>query len=292
MFCTMEAAVKALPPGMPITTVLFFRYLFGTVVIAPAFMSARKSLDRKLLSFGVLRGILAMASSGCFFSAIRLIPLAEASTLLFFSPIFSLFLSRLILKEHFSRYCWGSVALSASGVLVIFLSLQEPTGSTSYLGVALSLCSAFIFSLMLVVSKIQASHPVKGELGADMTVVGVQSLTGLLITALLFSGAGDEALPNMAPLMKLLVAGAAGTAGLILLAMSFRKGEMSNVSLYQFSGLLWATAYGYFLFGENPSLPLFIGMGLITSAIVFKDFAIPRIETRVHGKQHLSCNGD
>lgn len=274
-FNSMEAMVKSLPGGFSIWNILFFRYFFGVAFLIPFLFKRFKLPDRASFRLSMIRGLLALSSAGCFFAAVRLIPLAQASVLIFCSPVFSQILSHFILKELMAKYTWFALVLGVSGIATIFISAWVPHVNlvAEFAGMTLALSSALIFSLMLIVSKIQVNNQVNTAKGNDYVPLVIQSLTGLII----ISPFSINHLPVIVlPVMiKLIFIGFLGTAGLILLSLSFRRSAMNHVSIYQFTGVIWAGLYGYILFEEVPSVLVLIGMILIFLSMIWMEFAMP-----------------
>ena len=80
-----------------------------------------------------------------------------------------------------------------------------------------------------------------------------------------------------------------GLAGSFLVILAYRAGEAVIVAPMQYSQILWATAYGYFLFSERPDGGTILGASVIIASglyIVFRESRVgasehrPVIETR------------
>jgi drug/metabolite transporter (DMT)-like permease len=61
----------------------------------------------------------------------------------------------------------------------------------------------------------------------------------------------------------ILLAGGLGTFGLLCLTHAFTRLEASRVAPLEYTGLVWATALGYLLFGEVPTLSTMASAALI-----------------------------
>jgi drug/metabolite transporter (DMT)-like permease len=52
----------------------------------------------------------------------------------------------------------------------------------------------------------------------------------------------------------------------VLLVHAYRIGTAAVVAPFEYTGMIWATVFGYLFFGEVPRLTTFIGMALIALA--------------------------
>ncbi len=50
---------------------------------------------------------------------------------------------------------------------------------------------------------------------------------------------------------------------------AFRAADLSVVSPFRYSVIVWAVIVGYFMFGDVPSLLAFVGLGLILASGVY-----------------------
>lgn len=69
--------------------------------------------------------------------------------------------------------------------------------------------------------------------------------------------------PQGAQWLVLLIIGITGTAAQILLAESLKTAETTAVLPFDFLKIVWASALGYLLFAEIPTLYVFVGAGII-----------------------------
>jgi drug/metabolite transporter (DMT)-like permease len=60
--------------------------------------------------------------------------------------------------------------------------------------------------------------------------------------------------------------GVIAAVGMTLLTHAYRKGQANIITPFEYTGMIWAVAFGFAIFGEVPRATTFIGMGLIAAA--------------------------
>src|SRR6476619_1049784 len=127
-FGIMGAGIKlAAAHGVSLAETAFYRFAFGLppllvwIALTGSFGSWRT--QRPLAH--LWRGILGLSTMVVAFTAVRLLPLAEATTLSFIAPLFSVALSALFLGEQVGPYRWAAVGIGLLGVAVV----MQPGGT-------------------------------------------------------------------------------------------------------------------------------------------------------------------
>ncbi|MDY0117371.1 MAG: DMT family transporter [Sulfurimonadaceae bacterium] len=124
LFAIMGAFAKLASEHMSSLEVVFFRNVFGVIIIAYALY--KKPMVQKggkpwLLLFRGTMGFLALLA---FFYNIANIPLGDAITWSKTSPIFTAIFAWMFLQERLSIKAWGAVALGFVGIVLI----TQPSG--------------------------------------------------------------------------------------------------------------------------------------------------------------------
>src|SRR5699024_440398 len=83
--------------------------------------------------------------------------------------------------------------------------------------------------------------------------MSLTSLVGLLTFALGWTG------PALADFVLLVTIGVLGGLGQILLVQAYRYGDASLIAPFEYSTMIWATALGWFVFGEWPVQAVLLG---------------------------------
>src|SRR5262245_1490072 len=122
LFAVMVVLVRYLGSRYPVGQVVFFRSAFAIlpVVIIYAWRGELEAAIRMGRPFGHIgRGLTAVGAMFCNFSALARLPVVDAIAISFVSPLFTVALSALILKERVRIYRWSAVIIGFSGVLVM-----------------------------------------------------------------------------------------------------------------------------------------------------------------------------
>src|SRR4051794_18810149 len=151
LLAIMFALVKLVSTrGVNVVESLFYRQCgsalcaTGLVAVGPGFASLRT--QRVWAHVG--RMTLGLSAMGLNFLAFILLPLAEATTIGFSVPIFSVILAALVLGEPTGRWRWSAVAAGFLGVLLI---VQPGSGNVPLLGASVALVAALMTASVTVV---------------------------------------------------------------------------------------------------------------------------------------------
>jgi drug/metabolite transporter (DMT)-like permease len=272
---TMVALVKiAAERGIHLLEIMFWRQ-FLTIPIALGWVLATSNLgalatQRPGTHF--LRGLYGTVGMALNFGAVILLPLAEATTINFTVPIWAVLLSIVLLKEKVGVWRWSAVLLGFAGIVVI---AQPGSGHFPLVGALVALGGAFMIALI----SIQIADLNRTD--RPLTIVFYFALFTTPLTAI--------ALPFVATAhdpqdwLLLLGIGLAGAAGQLLLTAALRFGKVASVIVMDYSGLFWATLYGWLLFATLPPASTWLGAPLIVAAglvIAWREHRLTRPDER------------
>jgi drug/metabolite transporter (DMT)-like permease len=272
---TMVALVKlAAERGIHLLEIMFWRQ-FLTIPIALGWVLATSSLGAlatKRPGTHFLRGLYGTVGMAFNFGAVILLPLAEATTINFTVPIWAVLLSIVLLKEKVGIWRWSAVLLGFAGIVVI---AQPGSGHFPLVGALVALGGAFMIALI----SIQIADLNRTD--KPLTIVFYFALFTTPLTAV--------ALPFVATAhdtqgwLLLLGIGLTGAAGQLLLTAALRFGKVASVIVMDYSGLFWATLYGWLLFATLPPASTWLGAPLIVAAgllIAWREHRLTRPDER------------
>ncbi|MEO9132397.1 MAG: DMT family transporter [Sphingomonas sp.] len=271
---TMSALIKlAEAHGAQFAEILFFRQAAGVPLIM-AWIAAGpglKSVATKRIGSHITRTAVGLSSMACLFAALMILPLAEATTFQFTVPIFATVLGALLLKEQTGWHRWGAVLVGFLGVLIV---ARPGSGNIPLAGAALGLTAATLTAVVSILLR-----QIGRTEGAATTVFWFATLSvpplGLLYAFHLA--------PHPPEVWAMLVGiGMVGAAGQLALTGALKLGPVSLVVPMDYSSLLWATLYGWLLFGALPDATTWIGAPIIIGSglyIVWREHVRRRIET-------------
>ena len=257
-FVTMGALIKiAETRGARLGELLFFRQLLAMPVVLVAVLAGPglATLATKRIGTHVLRTAVGLSSMSFMFATVMLLPLAESTTLQFTVPIFATILGALILKEPTGWHRWGAVMAGFIGVVIV---AQPGSGHIPLLGAITGLTAALLSaSVSILLRRI-------GQTELPTTTVFYFSLLSLPILAPVFIA---QMVPHDGMTWGLMIMiGLTGGVGQIAMTKSLTLAPVAVVVPMDYSGLLWATLYGYLLFGVFPTPLTWLGAPIIVAS--------------------------
>ncbi len=260
-FSLMAAMMKYATTLEPVTApeMVFYRALFGLPVVlvwvmsAPAGLSTLKT-HRPLVH--LWRCALGVTGILLIFQTLRMLPLADATTIGFTAPIFATLLSVVVLKEVVGLRRWAAVVLGFIGVAVM---VQPGSGGGPPLdGLMIGLAGAFMAAAVTVtlrqLGKTETTASIVFWFFIACAVVG----GGLMIFT-----AEWRAWPTYAVLAA---GGVAGGAAQLFMTNSLRHAPVGVVAPFDYLQIVGAVGFGWWLMHASPTVSTLIGAALIAAS--------------------------
>ncbi|SNR95991.1 MULTISPECIES: DMT family transporter [unclassified Azospirillum] len=268
LFSTMNAMIKSLAGHYPLGEIVFFRALFAMVILLPVIWRAGGLATlRTDRPWGhVLRSIIGVISMTCGFTAISLLPLANAAAFAFTAPLWTTTLGVLILGEKVRWRRALALITGFTGVLIMVrpdgeLLRQIAAGGEAALGCAFALASAALAACaMISVRRLSATE-------RSSTIVFYFMLTGCFYGPLL--AGGDFRLPTGHDALVLVAIGLVGGVAQLLLTSAYRGAPVAVIAPFDYSAMLWATGYGFLIWGEVPDSRVMLGALIVVSSGIY-----------------------
>lgn len=142
--------VPLMKNGMPVESILFFRYAIAVLILGVVLLSDRQNFKVSWKQFGILLvlGVLYTASSTFLFKSYNYIPSGLATTLVFLFPVLVAVIM-VFLRVVPSWQVW--VAIVATFIGVIIMTQSDSTREIDTVGVMLSLGSALSYAFFVVI---------------------------------------------------------------------------------------------------------------------------------------------
>ena len=274
LFATMNAAIKLVElRGATLGEILFFRQFGAALLMVIVIMTGPglRSVRTERIGAHLLRAGLGLIAMSFTFAAILILPLAESTTISFTMPIFATILGALVLREPTGWHRWIAVLCGFMGVLIV---AQPGSGHFPILGAACGLIAAMTTASVLILLRQIARTE-----STMTTVFWFSSLSLIPLGALYAYVWQPPTADTWALLMGLGLIG--GTAQLAMTG-AIRFGPVSLVVPMDYSALLWATLYGWALFGALPTPATWIGAPIIIASglyIVWREHRLRRAKT-------------
>ena len=256
-FTILDAMVKHLADRYPIPLLVWARYTVQTVVILvwllPKMGIGLLRTARPRLQ--LVRAAILPLSSLCFFSALKFLPLAEATAINYATPILVVLLAVAFLGERMTR---PRIALVLAGMAGMFLIVRP--GSVVFQGAALlALGSAVFYGTFQILTRMLAGEDSRVLLFYP-AIIGTLMMTALLP----WLGIGYE-MPWV-DVAFIGVAGLLGTVGHFLFILAVQRAPASALTPFTYMQLVWATLIGWLAFGSFPDAWTLAGMAVIAGS--------------------------
>ena len=245
LFVAMDTSIKWMTGGFAPAQVIWARFLFSFLAVTLFFRlwTGRLPWRSRAPGLQALRSLILLGCSLLFATALSRIPLADATAVGFASPLLTIALAALVLKERVGPRRWLGVAIGFAGVLV---ALRPPflTGFVPDWGYLLPLGTAFGFAWYQILTRRLAALD-----DARVTIFHT-GLAGSLVASLLMPAIFVP--PTAAQWALLAAIGAVGAIGHGFLVLAYARAPASLLAPLSYSQLVWATLAGVLVFGERP----------------------------------------
>ena len=256
----MQAAVKLISWELhPFIITLYRAGLVFVVLLPILFWRGRAVFNTSSIRLQVVRGGIGGLGMLCVFTGLSMISLAEVTVLLFTVPIFATLLSIVFLSEKVGVRRWTAIFVGFLGILII----ARPQGSVST-GHLFILCAALSWSTSILIAK---------KLTEKDTVISITFWQAMGCVPLAFiASLFVWELPSFVQLGALLGIAALGTVGHAMLYAALKVGQVSVILPLDYIRIIWSAGLGFILFGQLPTLHLYVGSLLIIAATAFLSY--------------------
>ena len=212
----------------------------------------------KNISYLLIRAVAGTVGILCNFYAVSRINLADASMLNKLSPFFAVVFSIFILKEKANWKQFLAVTLAFIGALFVMKPTFSFDGLPSFMGFVGGLMAGLAYTYVRKLTQ----NGFKGPL-----VVFYFSMFSCVVTLpwLILD------FTPMSPLqwLYLILAGLSASGGQFFITSAYSKAPAKEISVYDYSQIIFTTLLSLIVFGELPDGLSFLGYGIIICAAVF-----------------------
>jgi len=259
LFGLLDMQAKYLGSRYPVSEVVWARYaghfLLMLVVLAPR--HGRALVRTKRFGLQMTRSILLLLSTAFFFTAVSILPLAEAAAIGFVSPLLLVLLSIPMLGEKVGWRRMTAVAVGFAGVLLIL----RPGGSLFTWAALLPLATAVSYSLYQILTRKIATteNPIASLFYTSLVGAAVTTL----VIPFVFVMPAWQHLPMFASL------GVLGGLGHFLMIKALNGAPASVIAPFSYSAMIWSLGFGYLVFGNFPEPLALAGIGVIVASGIY-----------------------
>lgn len=259
-FALMNLFIR-LTGDVPTMQKCFFRNFFAMII---AFVSLLKSKAPVKIGKGNIKFLFARSLSGgigmvCNFYAIDNMAISDASMLNKLSPFFAIIFSMWVLKEVANRYEWLAVICAFTGALFVV----KPT---------------------FTAEAVPALAGVVGGFGAGLAYTFVRKLgmrgeNSMIVVAFFSAFTSIMLLPNLifnyvsmtlSQWIFLILTGLVAAGGQICITKAYSFAPAKEISVYDFSIVIFAAILGFCFLGQIPDWLSIVGYIIIIGTAVIK----------------------
>ena len=255
LLAVMGALIKHLSQELPTELIVFYRNLFGLLLLLPIiFKSGFSQLKTQQLPMHILRASLGLTAMYGFFFVLGNMPLAEAFLVKLTTPFFMPIVAALWLGESIRRKNLAAIIIGFVGVIFI---LRPGTDSFEPIAIIGLGAAALAGSAKVCIRKM-------GGTENSVTIVFYFGLFSscLSLIPLLWSWQ----VPLMHHWPYILCMGLMGTLGQLALTRAYRIANPGQIGPYVYSSVVYGAALGWFIWGEALLISTLIGSALIIAA--------------------------
>jgi drug/metabolite transporter (DMT)-like permease len=292
VFSLQDVIIKTLSGDHAVTLAIVTRCLvaFPILLVMVQMEVGITRLSSPNLGLHLLRGGLLLVAYTTYFMALAALPLAQAIALYFTVPILVTLLAWPVLGERVGLKAWLAVAAGFIGILIILrpgTGLFEPAA-------LLSLASATAYALSMLLARRLGTTESATVMAFYQNAV---YLVGASFGALVFALFGIDklghpsldflvrpwAMPGLLDTILMGLCGIIAALGMWLLTNAYRLARASLVTVFEYTGMIWAPLWGYVIFSEIPRWTTVVGGLIILASGIFavRNAAIRPTEVKI-----------
>ena len=189
------------------------------------------------------------------FYAISHISLADSSIIQKLSPFIIIILSYIFFKEEMTRFQVFAIIIAFIGITLII----KPSGNNIIsMGALAALSGALCAGIAYTCVRYLGTHNISGE----FIIFFFSSLSSLMLLPYLIL---DYRTMTYFQLLMLLLAGISATIGQYGVTFAYKFAAAKNISVFDYSQVLFSGIFGYMFFGEFPDFQSLIGYIIVIS---------------------------
>ena len=257
-FASLSADIRHLSADLHPSQIVFFRNFFGLVFLLPWVLKGGRATFRTTrFPLHCLRVVFGLVGMTCFFSALSMMPIAEATALSFTAPLFATLGAALILRETVGFQRWAAILVGFAGTLVIL----RPGIETLTMPAVLALAGSACIAVSMVIIK---------SLSATDSPITITLYLGIMITpASLVPASFVWTAPPLASWPWIVALGLFATVAHLTLVRAFATADASAILPFDFSRLVFTALIGFLAFNERPDTWTWVGAAVIFAATLY-----------------------
>jgi len=255
LLSVMGAIIKHLSGEMPTEHIVFYRNLFGLIMLIPIIMHGGfRQLKTQVIHFHLLRAAVGLSAMYGFFYVIGNMPLAEAFLVKLTSPFFMPIVAAIWLGETIKPKTGWAIAIGFIGVMFILRPGTEEFTPIAIIGLVSAALASTAKVTIRRMSVTESSVRIVFYFGAISTLMSAIPLIWSPLALTL----------SQLPWIALM--GLVATLGQLALTKAYRIANPGQIGPYVYSSVVYGACLGWVFWGETLLLTTIIGSGLIIAA--------------------------
>ena len=279
-FASMEALAKFLSDDFSVTQIVWARYTFHFLIVLLGvvlvhllgFNSGLKY--PKLILVQALRSVALLLMTYFFFTSLSILTLAEATIILFFSPLITVVLSPFLLKEEVNSSCWLAVIIGFIGMIIVIdpsnIINFENIDLIWFKGIIYGILGALFYSLYKIATRVLAPKE------STVTSLLFAGAAGVILTSIFMlinfdpiSGTESWESPRFNGWILLISVGCFGAIGQLLILWAYAKSKATTLAPISYCHIIWAVLFGFLIFSSLPNVQTVLGALLIVFSGIY-----------------------
>ena len=250
----------------------------GTLMVMVAcYYKTRHQLKPNRPWLAILRGLCGFTSYTTYYLAVASLPLAEVVALVFTAPLFVTVMSAIFLREEVGPRRWLAVVAGFIGILIML----GPSGYFDGLGVTLSLIAAICYAFQSILTRYLSTDdsPLSLAFSTTATFTIASGLLSIIVAAGLIIQTSnhpslaffmrDWAMPESIDVALMIFLGFNGAVAFFCMAKAYCVAPASTITPFEYTYMIWAVMFGFFLWGEVPRVTTSIGVSILIASSLY-----------------------
>lgn len=265
LFAFMGAFAKELSASMNSVEIVFFRNVFGVVLIAFSIYKTplKQAGGRPFLL--IFRGVAGFLALLMFFYNISQISLAEAMTFSKTSPIFTAIFAYIFVKEKMTIQGWVGVFIGFIGILFITKFDGSSLDKTDWLGI---LCGVGAGLAYTSIRELRNYYENRAIVFSFMSIGTLGPIILMILAEFYQSQTFDFVLapftlPHTSDIVYIVALGVFSTYAQIFMTKAYTSAKAGIIGTISYSNIVFSIILGMFLGDAFPDIWVFLGILLI-----------------------------
>ncbi len=272
-FSALAVLIRLATDALHVAQVMFFRNFFGVLLLLPFLARyGLRALSSHHMGMHTVRALLGFAAMFTGFTAITLIPLAEATALNFTMPLFATIGAVLVLGERIRIHRITALVVGFAGVIFVL----RPGAEAISFGAMLAIAGAAFIAASSVVAKQLTDW--ERPFGISLWMVIIQTPISFVLAMFFWEW------PNAQELAWVFAIAAIGSVAHLLWVNALAIAEVSQLQPFEFIRLPIVSFVAFLLFDETTTAWIWVGGALIVASTAY----IARREAQLDRRLRLS----